>query len=69
MRESKLYTTKEKILRDMSAYYHSEDKAKQWYDKPHKYFTGDWGVILSPKDMVELNRGNEVLQWIKLCIS
>lgn len=62
------YTIKEEILRFISIYYHSDTKAEIWYNKPNRYFSKDWIDAISPKDMVDQGRGNEVLDWINKAI-
>ena len=58
----------EKILKTMTNYYHSEDKALEWYNRPNLYFQL-WKIDkATPKQMVEAGEGEQVLHWIRVCI-
>jgi hypothetical protein len=60
--------TKEKILSIMSTYYHDKDKALEWYEKPNSYFSVGFNEKASPKEMVDNDKGKEVLEWLKLLL-
>jgi len=58
----------EKILSIMTIYYNNQDKAMEWYEKPSIYFSVGFKDKASPKDMVEENRGKEVIEWLELLL-
>lgn len=52
------------ILNIMELYYHSKEKALEWYDRPHNLLS-DWQHKKSPREMVKEGKGEEVLAFIK----
>jgi predicted metal-binding protein len=55
------------ILNIMELYYHSKDKALEWYKRPHNLLS-DWKHKESPEDMVKAGKGKQVLDFIKMVL-
>lgn len=66
---SSIINIEKKILKRMTHYYKSVEKATDWYNKLNRYFTtGYKNQTATPKQLVNEGRGKEVLEWIKLTI-
>jgi hypothetical protein len=55
------------IINILDRYYKSNVLAKEWYKKKNEYFTYN-DKKYSPKEMVDIGKGQEVLEWINLII-
>lgn len=64
--ESNKRQIKEEILRKISRFYDNFDDALVWYKTPNMYFGGrlDKRNQVSPQEMVDNDKGHEVLDWI-----
>jgi len=57
-----------KILKRMELFFNNKEKALDWYKEPHSYFRGFFKQKVSPKEMLDMGKGEEVLKWIELTI-
>jgi DNA modification methylase len=58
----------EKILRTMIRYFSSEAKANKWYNTPNDNLAYYRNPKPTPKNYVDNGKGEELLEWIELCI-
>jgi hypothetical protein len=60
--------TKDDIIKLVEHYYNNKEKTELWYRKPNIYFQKYNKDKISPSQMVEEGRGDEVLNWLKLLL-
>ena len=58
---------KEEIFNKISLFFNKDlERCQKWYETKHPYISDK--DSLSPKQYVDLGRGEEVLKWIKIAL-
>ena len=58
-----------KILTIMQIYFKSKDKAIKWYNTPNDNLSYYLNPKPTPKHYVDNGKGQELLEWIELCVN